>query len=251
MKSFVARTARVVDRIWTSTKELFEYLLLQILIAGPIPGHVAVIMDGNRRFAQKRGMEKKAGHGFGAETLARTVKFFYDIGVKYVTVYAFSVENFGRPAEEVETLMELMRSRLLNIAEHGDFAGLLGVRVRLLGNLKLLPPHVFEAASRAMEATAGNDRLILNICVAYSSSDEIVNAVRKCCENRVQKLGFGEEDICVASIGENVYTGLGEDDICVASIEENLYTEGCPEPDLLIRTSGETRLCALFWPIVE
>lgn len=214
-------------------------MLLWILVAGPIPHHIAVIMDGNRRFAQRRNLQKKSGHEFGAETLIQTLKDCYELGVKYVTVYVFSIENFKRSAEEVDVLTDLLQRRLESLLEKESLVNRFGVRVQFPGNLGLLPDRVRRTVEKVTMMTKLNDRAVLNVCIAYTSKDEIVHAVQGACQgfmSRVSGLEFVKNG---ESFGECV---------TVEDIERHLYTAGCPDPDLLIRTSGETRLSNfLLW----
>lgn len=238
----------------TAIQTSIRRMMLWILLAGPIPQHVAIIMDGNRRFAQRQNLEKKSGHEFGAESLMLTLKDCYELGVKYVTIYAFSIENFRRSPEEVGTIMDLMQRKLEALLEKESLVNQFGVRVHFPGNLGLLPNGVRRAAEKVMAVTKLNDRAVLNVCVAYTSTEEIVHAVQGACQgfiSRVSGSGF-------VNNGENL-AGC----VTVEDIERHLYTAGCPDPDLLIRTSGETRLsnfllwqsgfcylqpCGVMWP---
>lgn len=223
----------------TALQTSLRRMMLWILVAGPIPHHIAIIMDGNRRFAQRRNLQKKSGHEFGAERLMLALKDCYELGVKYVTVYAFSIENFKRSPEEVGVLMNLMQRKLESLLEKESLVNRFGVRVQFPGNLRLLPDGVRRTAEKVMAMTKLNDRAVLNVCVAYTSTDEIVHAVQGACQgiiSRVSGLGF-------VNNGES----LGGC-VMVEDIERHLYTAGCPDPDLLIRTSGETRLSNfLLW----
>ncbi|GLJ36647.1 hypothetical protein SUGI_0737310 [Cryptomeria japonica] len=216
---------RWLSSFWLWLLSGIRKIMLWIIMGGPIPIHIAIIMDGNRRFAQKQHMAKKSGHEFGAESLMQSLKHCYEFGVKYVTIYAFSIENFKRSPEEVEALMELMRQKLQALLEKESLVNQLGIRVRLLGKLDLLPPILRQTAEKVMARTMTNNRAILNVCVAYTSTEEITQAV--------------------AGAGRRFEMGVSVDDI-----EGHLYTVGCPEPDLLIRTSGETRLSNfLLWQL--
>ncbi|GLJ27264.1 hypothetical protein SUGI_0534970 [Cryptomeria japonica] len=206
--------------------QLFRRFVIWIVSAGSVPEHVAIIMDGNRRYATKRKMKKLKGHEFGYNSLMHTVRDCYELGIKYVTVYAFSIENFKRSKEEVETLMNLMQEKLELLIEKESMVKTYGIRVQIMGDLSLFPQRVREAADRAMAFSRNNDTAFLNICAPYTGTQEIAQAVEG-----VMKAG-----------------DLNEKKISAEDIERHLYTSDCPEPELLIRTSGETRLSNfLLW----
>lgn len=209
-----------------STRELFRRFLLWSVSAGPIPKHVAIIMDGNRRYAKNRNMQKWRGHEYGYNSLMHTLRDCYEIGITCVSVYAFSIENFRRSKEEVETLMNLMKEKLDLLVEKESMVNKYGIRVQLIGDISLFPQNVRESAERAMAFSRNNDKAILNICAPYTGSQEIAKAV---------------ED--VLKEGDLDGKKISEEDIA-----KHLYTCDCPEPELLIRTSGETRLSNfLLW----
>jgi ditrans,polycis-polyprenyl diphosphate synthase len=130
--------------------------LIGALSQGPIPGHVAFEMDGNRRYARTHGLETVEGHSLGFEAMARVLEVCYRCGVKVVTVYAFSIENFHRPKYEVDGLMQLAKVKLEQLIQHGELLDRYGASVRVLGRLDLVPPDVLEVAERAMAATKHN-----------------------------------------------------------------------------------------------
>lgn len=154
-------------------------LLINAIKQGPVPQHVAFVMDGNRRFAKKSGTETLEGHSMGFEALARILEVCYKSGVKVVTIYAFSIENFKRSQYEVDGLMELAKSKLLQILQHGDLLDRYGIGFRVLGNLSLLREDVLQAFSETVALTATNDSAILNVCFPYTSREEIATAVRE------------------------------------------------------------------------
>ncbi|CAG7937122.1 unnamed protein product [Penicillium salamii] len=158
----------------TSLKEL----LIGALQQGPIPQHVAFVMDGNRRFARSHGIETVEGHNLGFEALARILEVCYKSGVKVVTIYAFSIENFKRSKFEVDALMEIAKVKLSQMAQHGDILDRYGARVDVLGRLDLLKPDVLEAVNKAVDMTSRNGDRVLNICFPYTSRDEITSAIR-------------------------------------------------------------------------
>jgi ditrans,polycis-polyprenyl diphosphate synthase len=135
-------------------------------------------MDGNRRWAERRNLQRHAGHEFGFLQLKECLKWCLDLGVRVVTVYAFSIENFKRPSTEVDTLMKLAAERLLELVEEKGFLQRNSIRVQVLGDLELLPPHVQRAAAEAMRITRHHDRAVLNICMAYTAREEMLTAVR-------------------------------------------------------------------------
>ncbi|KAL7149086.1 hypothetical protein ABFS83_05G015500 [Erythranthe nasuta] len=207
-----------------------------ILSAGPIPKHIAFIMDGNRRYAKKQNLEEGAGHRFGYSTLMDMLKYCYELDVKYVTIYAFSIENFKRRPEEVQSTMQLIQEKIEGLIEKESIVNRYGVRVHFIGNLKLLSKPVQLAAERAMNATWHNSKAVLSICIAYTSTDEIVNAVEESCKEK-QK----EKEKLLDEIGEGPL-------IDVADVEKHMYMAVAPDPDIIIRTSGETRLSNfLLW----
>ena len=170
-------------------------LLIGALRQGPIPQHVAFVMDGNRRFARTHGIETVEGHNLGFEALARVrsilwcamsqaantfqiLEVCYKSGVKVVTVYAFSIENFKRSKYEVDALMAMAKVKLSQLAQHGDLLDRYGASVRVLGQRDLLKPDVIEAMDKAVSMTQHNKQAILNVCVPYTSHDEITTAIR-------------------------------------------------------------------------
>lgn len=153
-------------------------LLIGALRQGPIPQHVAFIMDGNRRFARNHGIETLEGHNLGFEALAKILEVCYKSGVKVVTIYAFSIENFKRSKYEVDALMDMAKVKLSQLAQHGDLLDRYGASVRVLGQRELVKKDVLEAIDRAVNMTSHNSRAVLNICFPYTSHDEITTAIR-------------------------------------------------------------------------
>ncbi|KAJ5107944.1 hypothetical protein N7456_004619 [Penicillium angulare] len=158
-------------------------LLVGALRQGPIPQHVAFVMDGNRRFARSHGIETVEGHNLGFEALARILEVCYKSGVKVVTIYAFSIENFKRSKFEVDALMDMAKVKLSQMAQHGDLLDRYGAKVRVLGRLDLLKPDVLAAVNRAVDLTSRNGDRVLNICFPYTSRDEITGAIRETVED--------------------------------------------------------------------
>jgi undecaprenyl diphosphate synthase len=191
-----------------------------------LPSHVAVIMDGNGRWAKSRNLPRIAGHRQGVRTLKEILRCCKDWGIQALTVYAFSTENWGRPFEEVEFLMRLFeRSLRRELGEmHKE-----GVRISFIGDLSVLPKSLQAQIDRAMTETAQNRAIQFNIAVNYGSRQEIIKA----CRDVAKKVEKGE---------------INSTDIDEKLFSQQLYTTGLPEPDLLIRTSGEMRLSNfLLW----
>jgi len=193
-----------------------------------IPQHVAVIMDGNGRWANKRGLPRTLGHKEGAETVRKVAEAASNLGIKYLTLFGFSTENWNRPAEEVGELMALMRYYVKsNIADlHKN-----GVRLRVIGERHRLEPDILQLVEHAEKTTAANDKLNLTIAFSYGARQEIVTAA--------QKLAF------------EVQAGtLRPEEIDQTRLGHALLTADMPDPDLLIRTSGEKRISNfLLWQL--
>lgn len=192
------------------------------------PKHIAIIMDGNRRWAKQRNLPAKLGHKEGAKTLEKIVRYANKIGLKYITVYAFSTENWKRTKEEVGALMILLQKYLEEFLSSDDFEN---IKVNMLGNIADLDTGLQKSINKIIEKTKNNTGLVLNIAFNYGGRDEIVRAVRKIAED------VKENKINVEDINEQ-------------TISNSLYTAGQLEPDLLIRTSGEQRLSNfLLWQL--
>lgn len=218
-----------IRRIQRLVSDYYENRLFRrVKSRGNLPEHVGIILDGNRRFASERDMKVDMGHSLGADKLEKVLEWVRDLGIKYMTVYAFSKENFGRNSEEIQTLMELFRQKFEEILEDERIEKH-EIRVNAVGDMSKLPQEVVESINRAEEATKNYDNHYLNIAIGYSGRGELVDAVRKICEK------VKEDE-------------LGLEDIDESLIEENLYTSELPDPDLIIRTSGEERLSGfLLW----
>lgn len=193
-----------------------------------MPNHVAVIMDGNGRWAKKRGLPRIAGHRQGAKALKEILRCCKDWGIKALTAYAFSTENWGRPSSEVEFLMVLFE-RLLR--KELDEMQQEGVCIRFIGNLTPLPESLQREMARSQQQTANNQEIYFNIAINYGGRHEILNT----CRHLAQQVQCGE--LLPEEIDENIF-------------EQSLYTKGIADPDLLIRTSGEMRLSNfLLWQV--
>ena len=194
-----------------------------------IPQHIAIIMDGNRRWARKMGKEVSEGHKAGADNLEKIARFCNKIGVKILTVYAFSTENWKRSESEVSALMLLLKNYLKKFAKNANKEN---IKIEVLGDIQRLDNGLKKSINDAIEKTKNNTGLIVNVALNYGGRDEITNAVKKIA------LKIQNKEITVEDINEKI-------------ISENLYTENQPDPDLLIRTSGEIRTSNFLpWQLV-
>ena len=183
-----------------------------------LPRHIAVILDGNGRWAKKRGLPRTAGHAVGAETVRKIANYCKDIGIEYLTLYAFSTENWKRPQDEVNTLMDIFERYIM---EAIDVMKRDGIRMDFFGDLSGLSQELQALIRDAREESSHHDGCQLNLCINYGGRDEILHAVRRYAE--AYKAGEAPE------LTEDYFSSL-------------LYTAGIPDPDLIIRTSGEQRL---------
>lgn len=186
-----------------------------------LPTHIAIIMDGNGRWAKKRSLPRTAGHAAGSKNFKDIARYCNKIGLKYLTVYAFSTENWKRPKEEVDNIMKIFKDYLEDAKNFKDE----NIMVRFIGDRSVLDPDIIRLMKEAEDASADATGLKLNIAINYGGRDEIVHAVK---------------DI--------VKSGISADDITEQTISEHLYTAGQPDPDFIIRPSGEYRLSNyLIW----
>lgn len=203
-------------------------LLQQIREAGKPPVHVALIMDGNGRWARERGLPRWKGHREGMKAVRRSVEAALEAGLGYLTLYAFSRENWDRPADEVKALMSLLVEYVEREAQELSEAG---VKVRVFGDLDRLSDEALRSVRVLESVTAAGNSLQLNLAISYGSRDEILGATRRLME--------------LAAAGDVAPSELDE-----PLFERQLYTAGWPDPDLLIRTSGEMRISNfLLWQI--
>ena len=209
--------------------KIYEKRLLNELDPARMPKHVAIIMDGNRRYTRVQGnMEVTRGHELGVDTLEKVLDWSIDLGIEIVTAYAFSTENFNRSEKEVKGLMDLFVKNFKRIVNHEKIHRN-KVRVKVVGRIDLLPDDVREAIKEAEDATKDYHDRLFNLAIGYDGRLEIVDAVKKI----YQKIEAGE---------------LSIDDVDEKLINDNLYTEGLADPNLIIRTSGEERLSGfLLW----
>ena len=194
-----------------------------------MPKHIAIIMDGNRRWAREKGLDIKQGHKEGAKTLEKIVRYANKIGLQYITVYAFSTENWKRTKEEVGALMLLLQNYLDDYSKRADTEN---IRVKILGDISALSQGMQKSIINCMERTKNNTGITFNIALNYGGRNEIVKAVK----DIVQEVKNG--NIKIENIDEEL-------------ISNKLYTAGQPDPDLVIRTSGEIRLSNFLpWQVV-
>jgi ditrans,polycis-polyprenyl diphosphate synthase len=225
--------------------------IFRILSVGTIPNHISFIMDGNRRYAKKLNplAEEADGHKAGFLALISMLNYCYELGVKYVSIYAFSIENFKRRPDEVQNLMDLMLEKIQGLLKEESIVNQYGVRVYFRGNLTLLTEPIRAAAEEVMMATAKNTNLVLLICVAYTSSDDIMHSIQESCKDKWVKIQEANASkACNRAIGSKEYEGEEQATIKLIDIEKHMYMDVAPNPDILIRTSGETRLSNfLLW----
>ncbi len=189
---------------------------------GDVPQHVAIIMDGNGRWAQSRGLPRLAGHRAGTENLRVIIEACVEFGVKYLTIYAFSTENWERPPTEVRGLMRILEDM---IDRQLDELNTKGVQIRHIGRLERIRPSLQKKILRAVELTRHNTRLVLNVAFNYGGRDEIVHAIQRIIQD-----------------------GVKPEEVTPELVSRYLYTAGIPDPDLIIRTSGELRVSNfLIW----
>jgi tritrans,polycis-undecaprenyl-diphosphate synthase [geranylgeranyl-diphosphate specific] len=209
-------------------REAQEKRLLEKIRGAPVPKHLAIIMDGNRRFAASHGMLVREGHVRGKETLEELLDWCLEVGVRILTVYALSTENLRRPPEELGPLMDLFAEAFGQIVTDPRIHRH-GIRVRAFGNIAMLRPDVTEAIRRAEAATASYTNYQYNVAIAYGGREEILDAIR--------------------SIARDVGAGrLRPEEIEAKTVSQRLYTADMPDPDLVFRTSGEERISNfLLW----
>lgn len=208
---------------------LYDWYISRDLDPNKMPKHVAIIMDGNRRFAKLQGnIDVIKGHELGVDTLENVLDWSIELGIEIITVYAFSTENFNRPQNEVEGLMRLFVINFKRLVDHEKIHKN-EVRVKVVGRTELLPDDVKKAIDEAEEATKNYNKRFLNLAIGYDGRLEIIDSFKKIIKD-VQ-----EGKITVDDVNEEL-------------VSKNLYTEGIDDPNLIIRTSGEERLSGfLLW----
>ncbi|OYT39238.1 MAG: di-trans,poly-cis-decaprenylcistransferase [Desulfurococcales archaeon ex4484_58] len=223
---------------------LYEKWLWIQIKNGPFPTHIGIIPDGNRRWARKQGLEPGIGHIYGYEKMKEVLRWIWELGIKYVTIYAMSSENCKyRTPEERENLFNIARKGLNELLEMKDIHEK-KVHVRVFGNYNLIPKDIIKLAKKVEEKTRNYSNFYLNIAICYGGRQEIINAVKKIVEDAVNGL------LKPSMINEEIFA-------------KYLYTNNCPDPDLIIRTSGEERIsnfllwqsayselyfCEAYWP---
>ena len=220
----------------------YERRLVRQLDRDSVPRHVGMIVDGNRRFAKARGGNAEAGHRAGAANIASFLEWCEDAGVEVVTLWLLSTDNLTRTPEELDRLLRIIEGLVADLASAGRW------QLHSAGALDMLPVQTAAALRRAEEETAGVDGLVVNVAVGYGGRQEIADAVRSLLRSRAKE-GASIEDVAQELTAEN--------------IGDHLYTKGQPDPDLVIRTSGEQRLsgfllwqsahseyyfCEVYWP---
>ncbi|UCF13870.1 MAG: di-trans,poly-cis-decaprenylcistransferase [Thermoplasmatales archaeon] len=207
-----------------------DYKLIEEIKQYPVPEHVAVIMDGNRRFAKSFGLSPKAGHLFGRDKIEDVLDWCFELEINVLTIYAFSTENFNRSTDEVTTLMDLCKNEL-DRASKDSRIHKNKVRVRVIGDLESLPEDIRRSANEIVDSTKEYDNYFFNIALAYGGREEIVEAIQQ--------------------IVDDVKKGTLElKDISQSTVSSYLYTDGIPDPDLVLRTSGEERISNfLLWQL--
>ncbi|MHC1605100.1 MAG: polyprenyl diphosphate synthase [Candidatus Methanofastidiosia archaeon] len=210
------------NKMLSPVYDFYEQRLFKTVKKGKIPLHVGFILDGNRRYASSLGFNFRRGHVMGADKVEELLEWCFDIGIKIVTLYAFSTENFQRSRDEVNDIMELTGERFNKIARNRKIINN-EVRVKAIGNIEILPEDVKAAIRNAEKSTEKFTRHYLNVCIAYGSRDEVVEAVKK--------------------IASDVQSGkLLPEQITLDTLRDNMFTKKMPDPDFIIRTGGESRL---------
>ncbi len=224
--------------------KIYEKMLERNVRNGRIPRHIAIIMDGNRRFAAKHGFPTYFGHRYGADKLIEVLEWCFNLGIRIITVYALSLENFyRRTRDELENLFKLFYE-YANKFLRDERIHKNKVRIKFIGKIDLLPKFVLSAFKKLEESTKNYKNYLLNVAVCYSGREEILEAIRKIC------IDFKHEKIKLNEIDEDLF-------------RKYLYTNDVPDPDMIIRTSGEERLsnfllwqaayselyfCEVYWP---
>jgi tritrans,polycis-undecaprenyl-diphosphate synthase [geranylgeranyl-diphosphate specific] len=230
---------RILSAIYRSSlysffhRHIEEFRVSQIIHGikqEPLPRHVAIIMDGNRRFAQELGLSSEAGHVMGSKKIEDVLDWCYSLEIPVLTIYAFSTENFKRSTDEVQTLMRLFKDELAK-AKQDSRIHQYQVRIRIFGRLEALPDELQQAAHEIMDLTKDYTKYSFNIALAYGGREEIINAIKL--------------------IATDVKDGkIDVPEISQDTVSSHLYTNGIPDPDLILRTSGEERVSNfLLWQL--
>lgn len=207
--------------------------LFWALAVGPIPRHIAFIMDGNRRFARRHGLKLSSGYSAGFMSLLAMLDVCHEMGVKNVSVYVLSIDNFKRKTELDDVLFPLLQEKLESLCNSKDLLATAGIKINFIGNLKLLPETIQAMAKELKEATKNNNGLVLFLVLAYTFADEIMHAVQESCREKLNTTDISEKSV-----------------ITVDDLEKNMYSYemGLPDPEIVVRSSGCTRLSNfLLW----
>lgn len=218
--------------IYDEMERIIAKKIMDEVVRYPIPRHIAIIMDGNRRYALMQGMPPQKGHEMGKDKLGEVIEWCYELGVKVLTVFAFSTDNFKRSKKEVEHLMNLFEKDLQKLANEEKIKEK-KVRIKVIGQIDLLPENVRRAAEEVMEKTKDYDEYYFNIAIGYGGREEIIDALKKI----VREVEKGK---------------ISPDEIDKELLSSYLYTSHLPipDPDLVLRTSGEERISNfLLWQL--
>jgi len=220
----------VYKKVKREIKRYREKRLKEKVLSNPLPHHVAIIMDGNRRYAKNLGLSEEEAYMRGKEKLEEVLEWCLDLGIKILTVYAFSTENLKRSKKELNILFKLFKHAIED-AYHDERIHKNGVRVNVMGKLELLPQDIRDAAGKLMEKTRNYGNYVLNVALAYGGRQEIVDAIRE--------------------IAKKVREGkINPEDVDEKTVSSHLYTKDVPDPDLILRTSGEERISNfLLWQL--
>lgn len=221
---------KIGDSIADLAYKAYEQRLLNIVKEGPIPQHIAIIMDGNRRFAREYGLENAEGHRKGREKVEEVLNWCLELGIKVLTVYALSTENFKRSNEEIKDLMQIFYNALEDaIKDERIYKN--RVRIKIIGRRDMIPMALNEKIEKLEELTKDFSNFYFNIALAYGGREEILSAIKKIAKQ------VKDGDLKIEDINEKI-------------VSENMYTQNIPDPDLLLRTSGEERISNfLLWQI--
>ena len=216
------------DKIGRFATDVYEKVLLDDILKNPIPTHLGIITDGNRRYARQKGLTPDEGHVQGKDKLEEVLQWCMDIGIKIVTVYAFSTENLKRSAEEVEFLFHLYNQSLLKLMKD-ERVKRNGIRVKIIGQPKYLPDYLRETIKKTEETTSGYKNFRLNLAIGYGGREEILEAMKGVAKDVLDK------KLKISEITEETFRNY-------------LYDSSVPDPDLILRTSGEERVSNfLLW----
>lgn len=222
--------SNVYNLVTKKINDFKDLKLMEQVKNNPIPKHVAIIMDGNRRFASGIGLSPDAGHLLGRDKIEEVLEWCFELGIPNLTVYAFSTENFQRNQDEIKTLMDLCKNEL-DKAKRDSRIHKNKVKIRILGRLDSLPKDIAESAKNIMYETKDYDKYSFNIALAYGGREEILQAIKKIAKD------VKENKIKIEDIKEPI-------------VSRYLYTNGIPDPDIILRTSGEERISNfLLWQL--